>query len=143
MLLGIEFLAQWQRLSKCCSLESCDILAVEEILLILELCDEGSLSDFLVKHLKAAIERATVSHVNLISITNIPRYPSFLLPVRQIPKPFIFPGIFVETSNGSKPNTAAQFCENVSYPTWGSKHQDLSIGEGRRLGDEECAVLMQ
>eukprot|EP00434_Breviolum_minutum_P030638 symbB.v1.2.027092.t1/scaffold2753.1/size71542/4 len=42
----------FEMLSNCCSLESCDILAVEEILLILELCDEGSLSDFLVKHLK-------------------------------------------------------------------------------------------
>lgn len=67
----------------------------------------------------------------------------FLLPVKQTPKMFIFPGSFLETSNGSKPNTTALFCENVSYHTWDSKHQDLSTGQGRRLGDEECAVLMQ
>ena len=83
------------------------------------------------------------NHIILISITNIPWYPCFLLPVKLTPKTFIFPVIFLETSNGSKPNTAALFCENVSYPTWDSKHQDLSTGQGRRLGDEECAVLMQ
>ena len=53
-LLKIDVCLWWPfETKKWCLFESAKQKPVQELLLVLELCDEGSLSDFLVKHLKA------------------------------------------------------------------------------------------